>query len=197
MKQALSILIIIALTAFIWFQCEKSKDAQSDRQKDNERFQERITSARAIILSRDTLISIMSERVAKDRVKYLDSISGLKRANVRLTKKLSEARVNVQNEADSLPDVSAFVEASDSLLKAKDAIILTMEINHNAAILDMDTIIQLQTKQLMEERAVSKMFEERLTVVDKSLDKAEKKVKLWKWVSAGAVAVALYVSVKD
>ncbi len=197
LRDPIYILVILCLGFFLMWQCEgtKRKDLEllAAVTKHDVEMNVKRTEIRTLEDSISTITAKAKERASKDST----VISQNKGQINRMKKTLAVLRVPVEQLADTIQPLRDYLVLSDSLSAAKDTLIMEMDLRHSAQLVDLNQIINLQAEQIVSEKAVSELLENRVAELEKDVKKGNRGKRLRNYVIGGLVAWGIYESLKD
>ena len=185
-------LIILTLAGFIGYQIHSAKKEQNNRLSDNLWFNHVIEQKRGEIRKADSVIRALDSLANVRRAKDSLALNTLKTRNSNLSRKLADLRPEIQVIADTVPQLRRYLAVNDSLHQVKESTITHLELSHRAEIIDLSAIIDLKTKQILNERAVSELLTDRNATLEKDLAKSQRGKRVRNYVIAGLISVVLY-----
>lgn len=197
LRDPIYILIILCLGFFLMWQCEATKNKDLELlaavTKHDVEMNVKRTEIRTLEDSISTITAKAKERASKDSTVISQNKGQIK----RLTKTLAVLRVPVEQLADTIQPLRDYLVLADSLSNAKDSLILDMGLRHEAQLVDLNQIINLQAQQIVSEKAVSELLENRVAELEKDVKKGNRGKRLRNYVIGGLVAWGIYESLKD
>jgi hypothetical protein len=190
-------LIIVAMGFFIAWQCSSAKVQRLERSQDNKLHQQRISQLQAESLKADSLVLTIKERLSASRAKDSVQLAGLKQANSKLTRKLTDLRPPIVVMSDSVPLLKQFIQVTDSLLTQKDLIITHLEMSHSAEVVDLEAIIKAREDQILVEATKGHLWEEVAVKVEKEANQQRRRKGFWKVTSAVLAGGIVWISLKQ
>lgn len=190
LRDPIYILIILCLGFFLMWQCEATKNKDLELlaavTKHDVEMSVKRTEIRTLEDSISTITAKAKERASKDST----VISQNKQQIKRLAKREAILRVPVEQLADTIHPLRDYLVLADSLSAAKDSLILDMGLRHEAQLLDLNHIINLQAQQIVSEKAVSELLEQRVAFLEKEVKKGQRGKRVWRFVAGVGVAAA-------
>lgn len=189
MKYLVAILsaALLVLGILVYYQGRSAERAKNDREADNLLHQQRVSQIQAsLIAAKD---SVKREKAHRHKTDSLNKVSeNALKSQIRVRdKKLSELRVPVASLIDSVKELGKFIAAYDSSLASRDSLIVTLTVNNQEISASYEREIDLLEHQIDTLQAANVSNLGRVSDLERSLNKAEKKArkKLGFGISAG------------
>ena len=190
-REPIYIGIILLLCGVIGYMVYQNKIQQEFAFARSAQFADAIEKARQTAQSYADSVHDLKVRLALRQHSDSVALSALINDLKAMSKKVVILRVPVELAADSIQPLRDYLVLADSLAQAKDSLIYDMGLRHSAQLLDLNQIIDLQAKQIMDLHAVQTTLEDRNKVLEANSVKDKRKIRTRDYIISGVVAFAL------
>lgn len=186
------ILLLSLIGHYLTFRWNESRE--SDLLVKNAALRNTIAINEHILAQEKAVSDSLKVQIKTNATKNEVALKVKEKAIANLSGKLEEKRKPVQVMIDTTALLKDFVDAYDSINQAKDELITDMKLRHAAEILDLNALVNSQSKQIMAAVTTGEAWRTAAEDAEKKATKATKAKKFWRgaaMVATAGVAVLL------
>jgi hypothetical protein len=195
-KDPVYILIILALSFFLWGQCSRNQVLKLQAEAKESQHMEQIGKLEAVAKSAGHKADSLQASFVRRRTVDSVALSGLRIKNKGMSENVHILREPVQPLIDSIQALARFVRAYDSLLAGKDEEIKQMDLRHSAQIIDLTEALKERGTEVMAEAQKTEAWRSAAVESEKNLKKANRKKGFWRTTAAILAGGVLFLTIQ-